>query len=199
MTHRHRTLPVIKTLRCQMCQLYTTLLHQHARLVEDAASGCIRAQPASGKRKCAACCMCGILFSHDCSFHPRHTRPTGPNAQCPSLSLGLLSTPQSLRTFRLTWAPLSVFVDVGVDSCALRALAVMVTPHTHCHFTMQARALHVPELCDDHTPPPCLVTNSLAKSGYRSVNTLVLPDPLLTQQGLVPSQASALYNSRQVV
>ena len=50
----------------------------------------------------------------------------------------------------------------------------MVTPRTHCHFMMQARALRVPELCDDHTPPSCLVTNSLAKPSYRSVNTLVL-------------------------
>ena len=32
----------------------------------------------------------------------------------------------------------------------------MVIPRTHCHFTMQARALRVPELCDDHTPPSCL-------------------------------------------
>ena len=26
---------------------------------------CISAQPASGKRKCAACCMCGIRFTHE--------------------------------------------------------------------------------------------------------------------------------------
>ena len=53
-----------------------------------------------------------------------------------------------------------------VHPCAPRAhLAVMVTPRTHCHFMMQARALRVPELCDDHTPPSCLVTNSLAKPG----------------------------------
>ena len=48
---------------------------------------------------------------------------------------------------------------------------------------MQARALRVPELCDDHTPPSCLVTNSIVtivKLGLRSVNTLVLPDPLHT-------------------
>ena len=48
----------------------------------------------------------------------------------------------------------------------------MVNPRTHCHFMMQARALRVPELCDDHTPPSSLVTNSLAKPWYRSVNTL---------------------------
>ena len=28
-------------------------------------------------------------------------------------------------------------------------MAVMVTPRTHCHFVMQARALCVPDSCDD--------------------------------------------------
>ena len=41
---------------------------------------------------------------------------------------------------------------------------------------MQARALRVPELCDDHTSPSCLVTNSLAKPRYRSLHTLVLTE-----------------------
>ena len=68
----------------------------------------------------------------------------------------------------------------------------MVTQRTHCHFMMQARALRVPELCDDHTTPSCLVTNSLVKPGYRSVNTLVLPDPWLTQ-GPGSFQACALH------
>ena len=86
-----------------------------------------------------------------------------------------------------------MFVDAGVDPCApLAHLAVMVTPRTHCHFTMQARAPRVPELCDDHTLPSCLVTNSLAEPSYRSVNTLVLPDPLLTQGGPVTFLACAL-------
>ena len=58
---------------------------------------------------------------------------------------------------------------------------------------MQARALRVPELCDDHTPPSCLVTNSLAEPRYRSVDTLVLPDPLLTQGGRVTFLAYALH------
>ena len=81
-----------------------------------------------------------------------------------------------------------------VHPCAPRAhLAVMVTPRTHCHFMMQARAPRLPELCDDHTPPSCLVTNSLAQPGYRSVNTLVLPDPLLTQGGPVTFLACALH------
>ena len=69
----------------------------------------------------------------------------------------------------------------------------MVTLRAHRHFTMQARALRVPELCDDHTPPSCLVTNSLAEPRCRSVNTLVLPDPLLTQGGPVTFQACALH------
>ena len=69
----------------------------------------------------------------------------------------------------------------------------MVIPHTHCHFMVQARALRVHELCDDHTPPSCLVTNSLAKMGYRSVNTLVLPDPWLTQGGPVTFRVCALH------
>ena len=103
----------------------------------------------------------------------------------PPLSLGLLFTPQSLRTFYLTLAPLARCTR-RVDPCAPRAhLAVMVTPRTQCHFMTQARALRVPELCDDHTPPSCLVTNSLAEPMKSSVDTLVLPDPLLTQGGLV--------------
>ena len=39
MTHRDRTLPVIKTLRCQTLQQHTTLHHQDARLEEYAANG----------------------------------------------------------------------------------------------------------------------------------------------------------------
>ena len=77
-------------------------------------------------------------------------------------------------------------LSLGVCSCrahpcAPRAhLAVMVTPRSHFHFLMQARALRVPELCDDHTPPSCLVSNSLVKPGCWSMNTSVLPDPWLT-------------------
>ena len=69
----------------------------------------------------------------------------------------------------------------------------MVIPRTHCHFMMRARAPRVPDLCDDHTPPSSLVTNSLAKMGYRSVNKLVLPDPWLTQGGPVTFPACALH------
>ena len=104
----------------------------------------------------------------DYSLHPRHT-----TLSVPPLSLGLLSTPQSLRTFHLTLAPLA--------QC------------THCHFVMQARALRVPELCDDHIPPSRLVTNSHAEPRYRSVNTLVLPDTWLTQGGPVTFLACALH------
>ena len=48
-------------------------------------------------------------------------------------------------------------LQLGVCSCRVHPcapgahLAVMVNPRTHCHFMMQARALQVPELCDDHT------------------------------------------------
>ena len=58
---------------------------------------------------------------------------------------------------------------------------------------MQARALRFPELCDDHTPPSCLVAYPLAKLEHRSVNTLVLPDPWRTQGGLVTFLACALH------
>ena len=67
----------------------------------------------------------------------------------PPLSLGLLSAKQSLCLFLLTLAPLA--------QC------------THCHFVTQARALRVPELCDDHIPSSCLVVYPLAKLGHRSV------------------------------
>ena len=99
----------------------------------------------------------------------------------PPLSLGLLSTPQSLRTFHLTLAPLARCLCMqGPPLCiAGTPGGDGNSPRTHCHFMMQARALRVPELCDDHTPPSCLVTNSLAKPRYRS------PDPLLTQGGPV--------------
>ena len=85
----------------------------------------------------------------------------------PPLSLGLLSAPQSLCMFLLTVAPLA--------QC------------THCHFTMQARSLRVPDSCDDHTTPSCLVANSLAESRYRSYLTW------LTQGGLVTFLACALH------
>ena len=62
-------------------------------------------------------------------------------------------------------------------------LAVIITPRTHCHFMMQARAPRVPEVCVNHTSRSCLVAYPLAKIWYRSVNTLVLPDPWLTQEG----------------
>ena len=84
-----------------------------------------------------------------------------------------LSAPQSLCMFILTLAPLA--------QC------------THCHFVLQARAVRVPELCDDHTPPSCLVACPPAKLRQRSVNMLVLPDPWLTQGGQVTFLACALY------
>ena len=58
---------------------------------------------------------------------------------------------------------------------------------------MQARALRVPEVCVNHTPPPCLVEYPFTKMEYRVLNTLVLPDPWLTQDGPVTFPACALY------
>ena len=118
------------------------------------------------------------------SLHPRHTLDLPVQTlSVPPLSLGLPSTPQSLRTFHLTLAPLARCLFMQGSS--LCTAGTPVTPRTRCHFMMQARALRVPELCDDHTPPSCLVTNSLAKREYWSVNTLVLPDPWLTPGGPV--------------
>ena len=53
---------MIETFRCQTLQQCTTLLR---RMIEGRCRRwCIRAQPASGKRKCAACNLCGTRFSH---------------------------------------------------------------------------------------------------------------------------------------
>ena len=48
---------------------------------------------------------------------------------------------------------------------------------------MQARALRVPEVCVNHTPPSCLVAYPFTKMEYRVLYMLVLPDPWLTQGG----------------
>ena len=58
---------------------------------------------------------------------------------------------------------------------------------------MQAWALRVRVLFDDHTFPSCLVAHPLAKMMYRSVNTLVLPDPWLTQESPVTFPACASH------
>ena len=105
----------------------------------------------------------------DCSLRPRHTQPSGPHVQCPTTQ---------------PWFAFRTAVSLHVPPLA---------QFTHCHFVMQARALRVPELCDDHTLPSCLVVYPLAKLGHRSVNTLVLPDPWLTQGGLVTFLACALH------
>ena len=67
----------------------------------------------------------------------------------------------------------------------------MVTPRTHCHFVMQARALRVPEVCVNHTPPSCLVAYPFTKMEHRVLYMLVLPDPWLTQEGPVTFPACA--------
>ena len=58
---------------------------------------------------------------------------------------------------------------------------------------MQARGLRVPEVCVNHTPPSCLVAYPFTKMEYQALNTLVLPDPWLTQEGPVTFPACALY------
>ena len=56
---------------------------------------------------------------------------------------------------------------------------------------MQARALRVPEVCVNHTSPSCWFP--FTKMEYRVLNTLVLLDPWLTQEGPVTFPACALY------
>ena len=58
---------------------------------------------------------------------------------------------------------------------------------------MQARALRVPEVCVNDTPPSCLVAYPFTKMEYRVLNMLVLPDPSLTQDGPVTFPACALH------
>ena len=58
---------------------------------------------------------------------------------------------------------------------------------------MPARALRVPEVCVNHTPLSCLVAYPFTEMEYRVLNTLVLPDPWLTQEGPVTFPACALY------
>ena len=84
---------MIKTIRCQTRLLFTTLLHQDARLEEDAANGAlVRSQPASGKRKCAACSMCGTRFNHGEArlqqWGNRETNQHYAHAQCVNGGLG---------------------------------------------------------------------------------------------------------------
>ena len=58
---------------------------------------------------------------------------------------------------------------------------------------MQARALRVPEVCVNHTSPSRLVAFPFTMMEYWVFDTLVLPDPWLTQEGSVTSLVSALY------
>ena len=109
----------------------------------------------------------------DYSLRPRHTQPSGPNAQCP--------TTQPWFAFR-TAVSLHVPSHLG-SSCSVYPLSLRDAgpgATRSCTF-------------DDHTPPSCLIAYRLAKMVYRSVNTLVLPDPWLTQGGPVTFPACALY------
>ena len=109
----------------------------------------------------------------DYDLRPRHTQPSGPNAQCPIT--------QPWFAFR-TAVSLHVSSHLGssrsVNSLSIRDASLGAT--RSCTF-------------DDHTFPSCLVAYPLAKMVYRSVNMLVLPDPWVTQESLVTFPACALY------
>ena len=120
----------------------------------------------------------------DYSLHPRHTWPTGPNAQ--SQSWFAFRTAVSLYVPSHLGSSRSVFVHAG-STCASRAhLAVMATPRTHCHFTKQARALRVPER------PSIMLGYELNCEAGASVCEHV-GDPLLAQGGSVTFLACALH------
>ena len=81
-----------------------------------------------------------------------------------------------------------------------RAVSLHVSSHLGSSCSVNSLSLRDADMgatrsCtfDDHTFPSCLVAYTLAKMGYRSVNTLVLPDPWLTQESPVTFPACALY------
>ena len=128
----------------------------------------------------------------DYSLHPRHTQPSGPNAQCP--------TTQSWFAFH-TAASAHVSSHLG-SSRSLRAAPRALLVYSTHPLSLRDAGTGATRSCtfDDHTPPSCLIAYPLAKMVYRSVNTLVLPDPWLTQEGPVTFPACALYQLfRQVV
>ena len=96
---------------------------------------------------------------------------------------------QSLHTSHFTLASVSWReLMQGSDSCGPHAhTTTSANPRTPCHLTMQARRLRVPDSCDDHTTTSFLIANSLAESRYRTMHTLALPDPLLTQWSITPA------------
>ena len=49
---------------------------------------CISTQPASGKRKCAACCVCGTQFTHSEAWSNRETNHHHVHAHCVNGGLG---------------------------------------------------------------------------------------------------------------
>ena len=109
----------------------------------------------------------------DYSLRLQHTQNSGPNAQCP--------TTQPWCAFR-TAVSLHFPSHLG-SSCSVNSLSLRDAS------TGAARSCTF----DDHTFPSCLVAYPFAKLVYRSVNTSVLPDPWLTQEGRVTFPACALY------
>ena len=109
----------------------------------------------------------------DHSLRPRHTQPSGPNAQCPTTQPWF-----AFRTAVSLHVPSHLGSSRSVNSFSFRDAGTGAT--RSCTY-------------DDHTSPSCLVAYPLAQMEYRSWNTLVLPDPWLTQEGPVTFPACALY------
>ena len=109
----------------------------------------------------------------DYSLRLRHTQHPGPNAHCPTTQPWF-----AFRTAVSLHVPSHLGSSCSVNSLSLRDAGTGAT--RSCTF-------------DDHTFPSCLVAYPLAKMEYRSVNTSVLPDPWLTQEGPVTFPACALY------
>ena len=109
----------------------------------------------------------------DHSLRPRHTQPSGPNAQCPTTQPWF-----AFRTAVSLHVPSHLGSSRSVNSLSFRDAGTGAT--RSCTY-------------DDHTSPSCLVAYPLAKMEYRSWSTLVLPDPWLTQAGPVTFPARALY------
>ena len=108
----------------------------------------------------------------DHSLRPRHTQPSGPNAQCPTTQPWF-----AFRTAVSLHVPCHLGSSRSVNSLSFRDAGTGAT--RSCTY-------------DDHTSPSCLVAYPLAKMEYWSWNTLVLPDPWLTQEGPVTFPARAL-------
>ena len=132
----------------------------------------------------------------DYNLRSQHTPPCGSDTQ--RLITHILSALPH-RSLCARYAPpwlLSLWVlrrKVGL-LCTAGTHGGDGNPRTQCHFTMQAHALRVPDSCDDHTAPSCLVANSLCGAKVSvCANMGRFPDPSLTQWSLVTFLACALH------